>query len=177
MRHPSRAHWFNGLVSADAARVVCALEAVRQYDWLRITRTEDRRLTLRISAEHMELTFGTPGQDIFSALRTLNRQLSPAIHRRLQANRTFRDCVLLEAVRALLDDDVEMAKGLLRRVTDATLGYKNLAALTEVHPKSLVRMLSRMGNPSARHLVAILARVAKTNGVRFTVQLATARLV
>jgi len=150
--------------------VVCALEAVRQYDWLRITRTQDRRLTLRISAEHMGLTFGTPGQDIFSALRTLNRQLSPAIHRRLQANRTFRECVLLECVRALLDDDVEMAKGLLRRMTDATLGYEDLAALTEVHPKSLVRMLSRMGNPSARHLIGILTRIARANGVRFAVQ-------
>jgi DNA-binding phage protein len=123
------------------------------------------------------MSFGAPREDIPSALRTLNRQLSPAIYRRLQANRTFRECVLLECVRAVLDDDVEMAKGLLRRMTDATLGYGDLAALMEAHPKSLIRMLSRHGNPSARHLIGILSRVAKANGVHFTVQLATDRLV
>jgi hypothetical protein len=177
VREPSRAHWFNRLGHADAARVVCALEAVRQHDWLRITRTEDKRLTLRIAVgpnavadPHMELCFGTSGQDMFSALATLNRQLSPAIVRRLRTSRTFRECVLLECARAWFDDDVEMVKGLLRRMTDATVGYNDLAALMETHPKSLVRMLSRMGNPSARHLIGIFARVARVNGVRFSVQ-------
>jgi len=178
MRPLSKAHWFNRLGHADAARAVCALEAVRQYDWLRITRTDDKRLTVRISAgptsvePFFQVAFGAPGEDIPAALRTLNRQLSPAIYRRLQVHRTFRECVLLECVRALLDDDVEMAKALLRRMTDATLGYDDLAVLMETHPKSLVRMLSRQGNPSARNLIAILTRVAHANGARFTVQLA-----
>lgn len=178
MRPRSRAHWFNNLTHAPAARVVCALEAVRQFEWLRITRTEDKRPALRINAgpvsveRYVEITFGTPGEDIQTALRRLNRQLSPVIHRRLQAHSTFRECVLLECARALLGDDPDLARGLLRRMIDATLGFEALGDLLEKNPKSLVRMLSRLGNPSARNLLAVFTQVCQANGARFTVQLA-----
>lgn len=168
----SHVYWFNGLGDADAARFVCALESVRQLDWLSVSRTEDRRLVLKFGAEPaIEVRFGEPREDIPSAMRALNRDLSRAIYHRLHTGPTFRACVLREAVRAMLDDNLALTKGLLRRVIDATIGYDDLAVRMEGHPKSLVRMLSPAGNPSATHLVGILVRVARANGVRFRVEL------
>lgn len=174
--HFSRVHWFNQLGDADAARFVCALESVRQLDWITVKRTSDKRLVLQFGPDPViEVAFGEPREDFPSAMRALNQDLSRAIYQRLQKGPTFRACVLRESVRAMLDDNVELTKGLLRRVIDATLGYDDLAVLIDGHPKSLVRMLSASGNPSAKHLVGILTRVARANGVGFAVQLAERR--
>lgn len=162
----------NRLGDADAARFVCALESVRQLDWLHVTRTSDKRLVLRFGRPAIEVEFGEPRQDIPGAMQALDRDLSRAIYVRLQKGATFRACLLREAVRAMLDDNVELTKGLLRRVIDATVGYDDLAVMMEGHPKSLVRMLSPSGNPSAKHLIGILTRVARANGVGLVVHLA-----
>lgn len=147
------------------------LETAHQYDWRLIRRTPDRRLALLIGASpDAALTFGKPGQDIASAMRALNRQLSPEIFSRFKNDPAFRGCVLLASAQSLLDDDVEVTKGLLRRMVDATVGFETLAELMEVHPKSLIRMLSRTGNPLARHLVGIQARLASVHGVRLSVR-------
>lgn len=172
----TRVHWFNQLGDADAARFVCALESVRQLDWLHITRNSNRRLVLHIRAPVSarglrEIEFGDPEEDIPTAMRALNLDLSRAIFQRLQTRPMFRACILCETVRAMLDDNVQLTKGLLRRVIDATMGYEELAVRMDGHPKSLVRMLSPSGNPSATHLVGILTRVARANKVSFTVQL------
>lgn len=170
MRNYSSRHWCGRLAAADAARFLAVLERAIQLDWRRITRTVDRRLALQVAhGPDAVLIFGRPDQDIGSAIRTLNQQLSPEFFRRFQADRAFRHCVLRVSAQALLDDDVELTKGLLRRVTDATVGFEALAGLMELHPKSLNRMLSRTGNPSARNLVGILARLASFHGARLIV--------
>lgn len=178
VRHFTRVHWFNRLGDADAARFVSALESVRQLDWFHIKRGSDRRLILQFGAAPViEVRFGEPQEDIPSAMHALNVDLSRAIYQRLHTGSTFRACVLREAVRAMLDDNLDLTKGLLRRVIDATVGYDDLAVRMEGHPKSLMRMLSPAGNPSARHLVGILTRMAQANGVTFVVHLGEARRV
>ena len=163
-------HWFTQLAPADAARVVAAVERVRQHDWSLITRTPEAQLVLRWAQKpDRHLPFGQPGDQTAAALVTLNRQLSPAIVLRLRSDSTCRACVLRAAAQAWLDDDVELSQGLLRRLVDATLGFEALSNLTELHPKSLVRMLGPEGNPSARHLGAVIARLAQWHGVRLTV--------
>ena len=115
--------------------------------------------------------FGTPHQNMGAAVQMLHRRMSPLIYRRLRSDRTFGSVVLLEAVRALLENDVEMTKGLLRRFVDTTCGFSQLAEVVEGHPKSLVRMLGPKGNPSAERLMAILTLLASVHGVRFDVRI------
>lgn len=166
----SRKAWFTHLGPADAARLVVVLERTCQHDWRRITRTPDRRLALRHKSHpDATLTFGAAGQDIATAVRDLNRQFSSVIVRRCTTDRSFRDRLLIESAQALLNDDLELAKGLLRRLIGATVGFDTLAHMTELHPKSLIRMLSRYGNPSARHLSAIIARLSREQGLRLAV--------
>lgn len=170
MHRPHLKHLFNQLAPADAARVVAALERVRQLDWSLIIRTPEAQLSLRWARKpDRHLPFGQPGDPTAVALATLNRQLSAAIVLRLRSDSACRTCVLRAAAQALLDDDVELSQGLLRRLVDATLGFEALGNLTEVHPKSLIRMLGPAGNPSARHLGAVIARLAQWHGVRLTV--------
>ncbi len=49
---------------------------------------------------------------------------------------------------------------ILRDLVNATLGFEQLAKLTDVPSKSLHRMLSRKGNPSMDNLAAILSAVS-----------------
>lgn len=164
--------WFSQLPPAEAARFVVLLERVRQGDWLRIARTPDGRLALRRGKTPDELfLFGDPDEGLITAVRRLHKETSPPIFRRFKDDRTFGSTILLEAVRALLDDDVELTKGLLRRTVDAMVGFELLAQAMEGHPKSLVRMLSPNGNPSAKHLAAILTRLAQLQGVRFKISI------
>jgi DNA-binding phage protein len=118
---------------------------------------------------------GRPHDDLPSAVRELSWRLSPLIYRRLKLDPTFRACLLAETAQAVLDDDVKTAQALLRRVVDATIGFDTLASLMSAHPKSLIRMLSSHGNPTARHLTSILARVAFAHGVRLRVHAISSR--
>jgi hypothetical protein len=158
------------LAPADAARFVIAFERLRQDEWGLITQTANAQPILRWGhTEEHQLPFGRPGEHIVAARITLNKQMSRIITRRLRSDRTCRTSVLRAAAQALLDDDLELSKGLLRRLVDATLGFEALADLVEGHPKSLIRMLSPNGNPAARQLVAVMARLAQWHGVRLTV--------
>lgn len=139
------------------------MERVRLNQWSLIARTPDTAFVLQ------QLPFGKPGQGVAAAFAALNRQLSRTIVARLRSDSACRTSVLRAAAQALLDDDVELSQGLLRRLVDATLGFEALGNLTEVHPKSLIRMLGPAGNPSARHLGAVIARLAQWHGVRLTV--------
>ena len=148
------------------------LERVHQGNWLLIVRTPDKRLALRIGeAPGVHFAFGKANENIHGALRSLQRKMSPQMFRRFKDDRSFGALVLLEGVRALLNDDVDLTRGLLRRMVDTTLGFEQLAQITEGHPKSLVRMLGPNGNPSAKHLVAVIARLADAHRVRFRVAL------
>ena len=49
---------------------------------------------------------------------------------------------------------------ILRDLVNATLGFEQLAKLTDVPSKSLHRMLSPKGNPSMDNLAAILGAVS-----------------
>jgi DNA-binding phage protein len=49
---------------------------------------------------------------------------------------------------------------ILRDLVNATLGFEQLAKLTDIPSKSLHRMLSPKGNPSMDNLAAILGAVS-----------------
>lgn len=172
MRRVSPGDWFDRQVGADAARFVVVCERIRLGDWRRMIKTPEGRYTVRRDdGTNPPFDFAPTNADVATAVRALNRRMSPLIVRRVQRERRFGQLLLLEAVRAWLDDDVNLAKGVMRRLVDASAGYEYLAVTTEGHPKSLIRMLSPQGNPSATHLTAILNRLARHHGASFNVEL------
>ena len=60
---------------------------------------------------------------------------------------SFREALPEDAVDRLLSGDAETGKSLLRDHVNATIGFIGLGGLTHKPPKSLMRMLSRNGNP------------------------------
>ena len=156
-------------------RFVTVLVNVRLHDWRPVERTPTGIVLLYTTHPDAVLRIGGPHDSIPSVVLTLHRRMSRAIYRRIRADCTFRTGLLTAAVQALLDDDVALAQGLLRRLIDATIGFNVLATLMDSNPKSLIRMLSPNGNPSARLLMSIIARVAGVESVRLSVRTERAR--
>ena len=67
--------------------------------------------------------------------------------------------LLDEAAILFLNGEPEIARMMLRDLVNATIGFEQLATLTEKPSKSLHRMLSPTGNPSMDNLAAIFRAV------------------
>ena len=78
---------------------------------------------------------------------------------RAQTDPEFRVGLLTEAIECLLNNEVTVAKSLLRDYVNATLGFKELGAIVDKKPTSLMRMLSENGNPSLDNISQLLAAV------------------
>jgi DNA-binding phage protein len=81
----------------------------------------------------------------------LSRNFKETVQKRAEHDPEFRNALFKEAVEALLIDELEIGKALLRDYINATIGFEALAHLTGAPPKSLMRMLSTSGNPRARN--------------------------
>lgn len=99
----------------------------------------------------------------------LTRDFKETILERAKADPAFRVGLLTEAAECLLNDEVETAKALLRDYVNATLGFRELAVLTDKKPESLMRMLSRSGNPSIENMSKVLASLRQHEGVELHV--------
>ena len=75
-----------------------------------------------------------------------------------------------EAIEAMLSDDLETGKVLLRDYVNATVGFETLAHDMQKDPKSLMRMLSARGNPRADNLRAMVSKRKQREGVHLSVQ-------
>ena len=151
-------------------RFVTVLVNVQLRDWRPVERTSTGIVLRYATHPDAVLPIGGSDDSLPSAVMALNRRMSKAIYRRIKSDGTFRTGLLQAAVQALLDDDVALSQGLLRRLIDATIGFSALGALMDANPKSLIRMLSPNGNPSARHLMSITARMASVESVRLRVR-------
>jgi len=81
--------------------------------------------------------------------------------RRQQADIDRAKALLDEAATLFLSGEPETARLILRDLVNATLGFEQLAKLTDTPSKSLHRMLSPKGNPSMDNLAAIFGAVRK----------------
>ena len=81
------------------------------------------------------------------------------IIQRVQNDSSFAQALLDEAATLFLNGEPEIARMMLRDLVNATIGFEQLAALTEKPSKSLHRMLSPTGNPSMDNLAAIFRAV------------------
>lgn len=89
----------------------------------------------------------------------LTRNFKETVVQRVQDDSTFAQALLDEAATLFLNGEPEIARMMLRDLVNATIGFEQLAALTEKPSKSLHRMLSPTGNPSMDNLAAIFRAV------------------
>ena len=90
----------------------------------------------------------------------LTRDFKKTVVARVERDPAFAKALLDEATSLLISGEAETARVILRDLVNATLGFVQLATLTDVPSKSLHRMLSPKGNPSMANLAAIFGAVS-----------------
>ena len=101
---------------------------------------------------------------------SLTKDFKRTIRERAQRDETFRQAMLIEAVNALLADEVNLAKSLLKDYINATIAFEPLATRVSKNSKSLQRMLSPTGNPTANALFCILHALQEAEGIQLKVR-------
>jgi len=100
----------------------------------------------------------------------LTRDFVETVKERADRDPAFRVGLLTEAAECLLNDDVDVAKSLLRDYINATMGFKELSRLIDKKPESLMRMLSAKGNPRVNNLSKVMASLQKHEGIELHVE-------
>ena len=85
----------------------------------------------------------------------LTRDFKQTVVERARRDPAFAQALLDEAATLFLNGEPESARLILRDLANATIGFEQLAALTNKPSKSLHRMLSPAGNPSMDNLASI----------------------
>jgi DNA-binding phage protein len=86
---------------------------------------------------------------------SLTRNVKQTVIERIERDPAFAQAVLDEAAALFLNGAPQMARQILCDLVNATIGFEQLEALTDVPSKSLHRMLSAAGNPSMDNLAAV----------------------
>lgn len=99
----------------------------------------------------------------------LTRNFKQTVLERVERDPKFAKALLDEAATLFLSGEPETARLILRDLINATLGFEQLAKMTETPSKSLHRMLSPRGNPSMDNLSAIFSAIRHWLKVGFEV--------
>ena len=100
----------------------------------------------------------------------LTRDFKLTVIERVERDPAFAQALLDEAATLFLNGEAETARLILRDLVNATLGFEQLAQVTDKPSKSLHRMLSPKGNPSMDNLAAIFGAVRHRLGVGLEVR-------
>ena len=95
----------------------------------------------------------------------LTRDFKLTIQERVLTDPEFRVGLLTQAAECLLDNEINVAKALLRDYVNATLGFKQLGTLMGKKPQSLMRMLSDKGNPRLANISELVSSLRKNEGI------------
>jgi DNA-binding phage protein len=82
----------------------------------------------------------------------------------MHSDAQWRRKTFARALNAVYHADIDYAKQELRAVINGELGFEKLADLTSLPSKSLHRMLSTKGNPTAKNLGCILQAIITFEG-------------
>jgi hypothetical protein len=96
----------------------------------------------------------------------LTRDFKETVKARAEKDSAFREAST-QALDCFLAGDT--GKAMLRDYINATIGFEALGTLTGKDAKSLMRMLGPKGNPQARNLFDVIARLQEREGVHFHV--------
>lgn len=102
-------------------------------------------------------------------MTALTREFRETVRARVRGDPSFRAALLSEAVVALVAGDLASGKAILRDFVNATIGFEALSAAVGTPAKSLMRMLSDTGNPTAANLFAVIAHLQAATGVHIEV--------
>jgi DNA-binding phage protein len=105
---------------------------------------------------------------------TLTRDYKKTITERVERDPAFAKALLDEAATLFLSGEPDTARLILRDLVNATVGFEQLAELTQKPSKSLHRMLSPKGNPSMDNLATIFSAVKNWLKVGFDVRVVEA---
>ncbi len=100
----------------------------------------------------------------------ITRNFKETIQARALRDAEFRAALLTEGLELLIQGDVETGKSVLRDYINATLGFEKLGQMTEKSPKSLMRMFSAEGNPTANNLFAVICTLQQQEGIQLHIQ-------
>jgi hypothetical protein len=101
---------------------------------------------------------------------TILRDFKETVQARALHDPTFREGLLKESIDSMLAGDTETGKALLRDYINATIGFEGLGNLIHKSPKSLMRMCSSSGNPTANNLFDIIHALQQKEGLHLQVQ-------
>jgi len=104
----------------------------------------------------------------------LTRDYKETVLARIKADPDFARALYAEALDAVLEGETAEGLSMLRDLVHAEISFKELARQTGFDEKSLHRMLSRRGNPTARTLAKIVAAIREDLGFVPRVSVATA---
>src|SRR5689334_12522420 len=100
----------------------------------------------------------------------LTRDFKETIRARVARDPKFRKELLREGIETMLTGDIATAKTTLRDYINATVGFTDLAEVTHIPSKSLMRMLGPAGNPRADNLFEVVGFLQQRERVRFHVK-------
>jgi DNA-binding phage protein len=100
----------------------------------------------------------------------LSEDANVTVRARMKRDPALCQEVLKEAIAVLIAGEVDVGKTLLRNYVIARLGFDELGRLTGKAPQSLMRMLSRTGNPQARNLLKVVRVLQEHEGVQSEVR-------
>ncbi|CEG59291.1 conserved protein of unknown function (plasmid) [Legionella fallonii LLAP-10] len=103
------------------------------------------------------------------SIMALTREFKSTIRDRAQKDSEFRKALLIEAVNSLLADELDVAKSLLKDYINASILFEPLAERVHKNSKSLQRMFSAKGNPTAQSLFSVIHVLQESEGIRLTV--------
>ena len=97
----------------------------------------------------------------------ITRNFKETVQARALRDPEFREGMLRESIECMLAGDLKTGKALLRDYINAIVGFEKLGRLTKKNPKSLMRMLSPKGNPTASNLFDVICTLEKKENVRY----------
>lgn len=100
----------------------------------------------------------------------ITRDFKETIQARALRDPEFREGMLRESIECMLAGDLNTGKALLRDYINAIMGFEELAKLTKKDPKSLMRMFSVSGNPTASNLFEVICILEKREKVHYQLQ-------
>ena len=102
----------------------------------------------------------------------LTKSFKDRVQTRAETDPAFRYGLLTESIEAMLSGDIETGQSLLRDYVNATIGFEGLSKVTGKSAKSLMRMVSKSGNPTAKNLFSIISLIQQEEGVQLHIRTA-----
>src|SRR5579872_3698674 len=99
----------------------------------------------------------------------LTRDFRETVRARARREPAVRRALLREAAESMVAGDMDTWKLLLRNYINATSGFGKFGKAAQKSSKSLMRMLSRKGNPRAANAFRIFGLAQRREGVRFEI--------